>query len=383
MKVSFTKPYFAASLLLAAAAFTISCTVGNGPGPCPLAGAAGSNCCNGNIACVFSEFLYATALNQVVSFSINNGTGVPTMQASVAFPNDSGGVLSAFGTIFVYVSDSPSNKVYGFSSVAGSLTPIPGSPFSGVTAPGRLAYNGKFLCAPNSTSNNVSIFSIFNGGQNGPLTAVAGSPFPAGSGPTAAAFGAIHFLYVSNSTDPQGGISGYSIDQNTGALTPVPGSPFATLPNAGPGGIVVPGAGKLLFVALTNRASVAAFSVDSNTGALTPVPGSPFAAGSQPLDIAADEAGSYVYTADGTGNTITGFAIGSNGVLTPVPGSPFAAGTTPSRLIVDHFGRLYVTNNASNNISGFSLNTATGALTPLSGSPFTAGTQPISITSGL
>lgn len=379
MKASFTKAYGAAFIVLAAAAFIISCSIGIGPGPCPLAAGPGSNCCNGNIACVVPEFLYATALNQVLSFSVNSGTGVPAMQGSVAFPNDSGSVLAAMGTNFVYVSDSPGNKVYGFTSNAGNLTPIPGSPFPGVAGPASLAYSGKFLSAPNSNGNSVSVFSV---GQNGALTAVPGSPFPAGSGPTAAAFGAIHFLYVSNFTDPLGGISGYSIDQNTGALTPVPGSPFPTLPNAGPGGIVVPGAGKFLFVALTNRGSVAAFAVDSNSGALTPVPGSPFGAGSQPLDLAANEAGNFLYTADGNGNTVTGFAIASNGGLTQVPGSPFPAGTAPSRLIVDHFFRLYVTNNASNNISGFSINTVSGALTPLTGSPFNAGTQPISITAG-
>ena len=73
-----------------------------------------------------------------------------------------------------------------------------------------------------SDSNNLSVFSI---SSSGTLTPVAGSPFPAGSGPTSVAFNASgKLVFVGNvgSND----MSVFQFDSNTGALTPVQGSPF-------------------------------------------------------------------------------------------------------------------------------------------------------------
>jgi hypothetical protein len=49
-----------------------------------------------------------------------------------------------------------------------------------------------------------------------------------------------------------------------------------------------------IFVSLTTG-SMAAFSVDPNTGILTPVPGSPFQAGAEPAGMAADPSGKFLY----------------------------------------------------------------------------------------
>src|SRR6202012_4268773 len=88
------------------------------------------------------------------------------------------------------------------------------------------------------------------------------------------------FLYASNDNDffgnnPTDSISAFTIEPS-GALTPVPDSPFA-IPGPGGGtsepfGIV--DTGSFVYAALLNQ--VAAFSVDSTTGALAFVPGSPF-----------------------------------------------------------------------------------------------------------
>ena len=361
-----------------AAATVLPAGCNQGPFPCSLSSSLNSSCCNGNAACTIPQHLYITTASQVLSYGVDRSTGAPIFIGSVAGPGNPGGVLAASGTNYVYVSDFAGNAVDGFGSNGGTLTPVSGSPFPGVTGPAGLTSRFTFLFVPNFNGNSVSAFSI---GQNGALTTIAGSPFAAVSGPKAVAANATHFLYVSNSTDPLGEISGYSVDQNTGALTPVPGSPFVTKLNAAPGAIVVPGLGKFLFVALTNDNSVAAFAIDSN-GALTPVAGSPFAAGSQPLDLAADAGGSFLYTADGNGNAVTGFVIASDGSLSAIPGSPFPTGIAPSRLILDGRGHLYVTGRGSNSLFGFAVTSGTGALTSLSGFPFNLGHQPISITVG-
>ena len=66
-----------------------------------------------------------------------------------------------------------------------------------------------------------------------------------------------------------------------------------------------------------------------SNGALTPVPGSPFAAGSGPVSVAVDPTGKFAYVANVDGSNVSAYSIGANGALTPVPGSPFAARVNP------------------------------------------------------
>jgi 6-phosphogluconolactonase len=80
---------------------------------------------------------------------------------------------------------------------------------------------------------------------------------------------------------------------------------------------------------------ISAYSIDNKTGALTPVPGSPFATGSEPNAIAVDPTAQFVYVANTTVNTVSAYSIDSKtGALTPVPGSPFATGTLPASLAI-------------------------------------------------
>jgi len=90
----------------------------------------------------------------------------------------------------------------------------------------------------------------------------------------------------------------YSIDAASGALTPVPGSPFSV--GGAPDSVAVDTSGKFLIVSVLPPGQaagncLAVLSIDPGTGALTPVPGSPFG----PLQwcgfVAADPSGPYVY----------------------------------------------------------------------------------------
>ena len=87
----------------------------------------------------------------------------------------------------------------------------------------------------NDATNSVTAFSV---GPGGTLTMVPGSPFLTG-GDGSGSFDASNtatvtirkrILYVSNNGTND--ISGFSINTTTGALTPVPGSPFATADRA-------------------------------------------------------------------------------------------------------------------------------------------------------
>ena len=220
---------------------------------------------------------------------------------------------------------------------------------------------------------------------------VPGSPFPAATNPFHVV---VHpsgsFLYASNYNDPMGSISAYTIDPNTGALTQIAGSPFATESGyPGPSRLAIDPTGKFLYVGLNGTVNannqVAAFSINSSTGELTAVTGSPFMTGNGPLSVAVDQTGKYLYTANSFDNTISGFAIDpTTGALTSVSGSPFstgALGAFPFALAMDPLGMfLYTGNQASNNVSGLSINTTTGALTAIPGSPFAGVENPYDLT---
>jgi hypothetical protein len=112
----------------------------------------------------------------------------------------------------------------------------------------------------------------------------------------------------------------------------------------------------------------------SGTGALTPVPNSPFPAGTVPFALVWNGSllspGNLLYAIDSSDGTISGYSINStNGVLTPVSGFPFSiAGLS---MATDSFGQyLYVASPIG--IQAFAINISSGALTPSTGSPFAA-----------
>jgi len=159
-------------------------------------------------------------------------------------------------------------------------------------------------------------------------------------------------------------------------------------PNGGtssPVGFIINGTPGFVYVANGMFGSVltgtiSAFSVDPNTGSLTPVPGSPFPAGANPTAVTADPTGKFLYEVnDKNGahtNDLFAFAVNpSTGVLTPVPGSPFASGANTLSVSVDPTGKfLYTADSGGDNsspalvtsISEFSINATTGALTLVS-----------------
>lgn len=109
--------------------------------------------------------------------------------------------------------------------------------FANDTLTGGLALDplGRFLYAMEGDANVVQAETI---AENGSMTDVSGSPFSTGNHPTAAAVDySGKFLYVVNQNDNN--ISEYSIDQTTGALTPLAPATVAT--GKGPTSIVVTG----------------------------------------------------------------------------------------------------------------------------------------------
>jgi hypothetical protein len=344
-----------------------TCTCGSGTAACPVQPGP--------------AFLYATSLSgQILAYSIDqNNNGALTSIGSVPGPTMGAGITSVSNQ-FLYASDPHNSQIDGFSinQTTGVLTALAGSPFPtgtlsspGVLAapPGDLGSSGSnFLYAADSST--VDMFTI---NAAGVPTALSGSPFVPEEGFSIVVDPSGSFLYAADD-DPPGGIFAFTTD-SAGLLTAVPDSPFTipgqTVADSLPSGIV--DTGSYVYAALTQTNQIAAFSIVSGTGALTPVPTSPFPAGTAPTAVTV--AGSFLYAINSSNGissdaTISGYSINStNGVLTPLSGSPFAI--EGFSLATDYFGQhLYVAGLTG--IEAFSIDFTSGALTPVSGSPFPA-----------
>src|SRR5262249_13966911 len=75
--------------------------------------------------------------------------------------------------------------------------------------------------------------------------------------------------------------------------------------------------------------NVYAFSINAGTGALTPVPGSPFTADGNATSVALSPNGAYAYVTMSENVSVYSINAGT-GALTELPDSPFTAGTNPS-----------------------------------------------------
>jgi 6-phosphogluconolactonase (cycloisomerase 2 family) len=288
--------------------------------------------------------------------------------------------LCAHGQTFVYANDNPTgpNTVAAFSvGSSGALTPIAGSPFStgGTGAlvqlygPLNIATSNNFLFVANLGSNDVSVFSI--NPSTGALTLVPGSPFATGSsGPTyGISLGVTpdgRFLVAGNSSSSVAAV--FSIAAN-GALTPISGSPFALGVEPLGGEITPSGA----FSAFTTPNGVGVFQIAA-TGGLTPVSGSPFVVGDYLEGIGVSCSGNRLFASGfstSTVATVDVFAIAVNGSLTPVSGSPFppGVGATSPAVLLSPDGKFLFAGNTDNVVSVFKV-ASDGTLALVPGSPF-------------
>jgi len=263
---------------------------------------------------------------------------------------------------YVYVPTG-NTAVEGFSidRKSGALTAIPASPFtatgtSGGTTDGAWSDpQGRFLFVGSEASGEIWVFQI--NPATGALTETAGSPFTSAdtagtvllsSADIMTVDASGKFLYVGQLTASTG-VAAFAIDQTTGALTPVPGSPFTKL---GVAQIRASLTGEfLLGVAQIQDGGPSAtdthihvFALNPVTGVPTEVNGSPFATTSAPFDLAISPNGKFVYSV-GTNTTTatTGFIEGfqmdlTSGALTKLSGSPFSSLPTAQQCMFDQGG---------------------------------------------
>ena len=183
--------------------------------------------------------------------------------------------------------------------------------------------------------------------------------------------------YDSSVTPSAGYVFGFSVGSG-GALTAVPGSPFAAVIQ--PSSIASDAKSAFVYVTDSVRGNVLGYSVSATTGtagALTALSGSPYPAGNDPTGVVVDPSYAYAYVSNSTDATVTAYSMSSTGVLTRI--NSYATGLQPVAIGIDpstnHF--LFTVNFLDNTVSDFELSTTAGTLLDAQFSPFPTNAQPV------
>jgi 6-phosphogluconolactonase (cycloisomerase 2 family) len=228
-------------------------------------------------------------------------------------------------------------------------------------------YAPHFIYAASNSGGSISAYSI--DGVTGALAPIPGSPFPAGGQPSGISADPLgRFVYTINLVSHN--VTGYAVDPATGVLTAIPGSPFPA--GSGPIALAVDPTGRFLYATSTNSGNVSGYLIDQGSGALSLMASSPFRAGSFPAAITIDPSGRFAYVANDAASDISAYTIdATSGALWSVPGSPFPTGSpAPDSLAIEPTGRFLYGANGGGGISAMAIDGSTGALTSIPGSPF-------------
>ncbi len=345
----------------------------------------------GSLQFSYASFLYLGSQEtpgKVYGYAQNPATGalltIVGSPFSVATENGTYGAVISPNNKFIYVANVSTGTVtiYTINAVNGRLTAVGLPVTTGGGSPNGLFFHpsGNFLYVTNQTGNSVTGFSV---AADGTLTAIAGSPFSAG---TATTLNGIvvdatgRFVYAA-SMGGTGGVAGYSINSTTGALTLLPGSPFknnnGSFANTGDGITIHPNS-KWLYMGLTGVRRVAAYNIDSTTGVLTGI-GTPVLNSPSPGYV--DDGGSGANISP-DGFQLYGTAFSTTAVdpkrvivynIDQTTGdlskaSEIDTGGGPNDIRVDTNGKFVYTCNTKNipSVSAYIRNPADGSLTALS-----------------
>jgi 6-phosphogluconolactonase len=289
---------------------------------------------------------------------------------------------------FAYANDSGSISILSVDAFTGQLRSrgylLPGQVSVTGDNPMILDRPGNFLYLPVTDANTSA--PEFNGYkidvENGSLTPLAGSPFSVGEAPLSSVVDPTgHYLFsLGYPTANEAVVQVLAIDQGTGALAEIPGSPFSTsdCQASDKQQILLHPSGKFLYILGSGGGNplTCGYLVDAPTGKLAPMPGSPFPpVTADPTGVAMDPLGRFVFFGQnkpvgpnqGTPGVAV-FAIGATGALSLVPGSPFLAPVPSSdnawSITVDPDGKfLWLSTQYSDAIFEFSI-AATGTFYP-------------------
>jgi 6-phosphogluconolactonase len=319
------------------------------------------------------------------------GLAAVVLASWVGTPVVASATTAVVGHVYVNDNTAGTNTVGGFDQHAdGSLTPLPGSPFSaGGAGTGTItgsqgslqaSSDGRYILAADAGSNQISILEV---GSDGSLSAV-GSPVSSGGIEPVSI--AVHddLVYVANEGNGTTGSNYTGFTFSEGHLSPLSNSTVPLSPTALPGDILFNGTGRNLIGIEVGTTDPSTFLIDSfvvgSDGRLTPAAGSPYPAeapgpfGSEFSPTSPHHL--YVSNAHGgTGNgSVSAFSVNPNAKVKSIKGSPYPDGqTAPCWVEISHDGRyLFAVNTGSTTISTYQI-LPNGSLRYLSSTAFKSG----------
>lgn len=319
------------------------------------------------------HFAFATFLSATKVLTVDDVTGDLTLTGfSVSQGGIFGGTLAPSGR-FLYLADVVTNTVrsYAIDIDTGELTPLPGSPTAtGQSQPQAMAMsrNGKYLYAANRASNTLSVFAVNT--ATGALT-LQGT-VPTGTYPLAVQMTPDgQFMYVANYI--AGSISIYSLNATTGAATALGETPTVVNTRF----LAMDPSGRFLYIT-TGGNQITGFVIDEATGNLTAMAGSPFPAGTTAQNMVTDASGKSLYVTNETSATVGSYSIDqTTGALTLL--GQLATGGLPEGINTDPVsGAVYVAQQSTNALAVHTPDPLTGNLTAQRNVP--VGGAPVGIT---
>ena len=259
---------------------------------------------------------------------------------------------------------------YTVDSASGGLSGTALAPAGDAATAVAAHPNGKFLYVANQ-AEGISAFSLNR--DTGALTPIVGSA--SGSGQSPPWIGITpdgKFLYALTTDSP--GVAAYSINNN-GALT----SLAATVPLAGtPMRATIPPFGRFVYVALGSLGTqVLRIGSDGNLTDVKTVPPSPC---SKVSDVALDSKARYAFVADEIGGVCNYAMNPSTGDLALISTTMNPGGSGAVSIALDPSASILLTaNSVSNDVTAFAV-AVDGTLTPITGSPLPAGQAPSAVT---
>jgi 6-phosphogluconolactonase (cycloisomerase 2 family) len=363
--ISANGPFKFGSTILSGSAYSVTvsvqppgenCTIANGSGT-----VAGSNVSNISVTCTLLAYTIGVTVlgrSNIAGLVLqDNGKDDLALTASGAYQFQT--PLSNGSSYAVTILTQPTGHTCVVTNPNGIVTN--GNVSVTVICPASILYG----------TNSTQIYAYYIDESSGSLTAVPGSPYPGGTQPTRIDLAPNgKFLYVIDS----GGnaVLGYSIDPISGALAGIAGSPY--LVASSPTSITTTPDGSLILVLTGGSQNVTSFAVNPLSGTLSQTAISPYSVDPGATTIITEATGKFAYTANRSASTVSGYSIKyTTGALTPIVGGTYSF---PDPIYLQAYpqgGFLYILNFVTANLYVDTIDSNTGALGAITGSPYLEG----------
>ena len=303
-----------------------------------------------------------TTTMTLAGFAVGTGTLTAVPGSPYTLPFYPTAVAVNPANTIVFVAGNSEILAYAIQS-DGSLSALNSGGAVGYAAVASMdiSPDGQWLFALDQ--NNISLEEFQINSSTGVLTQDTPITYPVPSGATVVAQGVKFapnggYLFLALGT---AGDVVYPFNTSSGALYVPLSLSLGAASNNSDNALAVSPDSTLLFIARSGPAGGLAVYTIGSGGSLAQVNGSPFTAGTQPYSVAVNAAGTDVYVANRGSNTISGFSIASGGSLTVLSGSPCQSGNKVTALAVDSSGDylLAAANGGSPDLTMYSYDSAT------------------------